>query len=570
MNQEENSAPIGLWQKIKRIHDSFHSGERLVFIVLGVILIISGVNSLIKINTKFSVVVPAVGGTINEGVLGSPRFINPILAISEADKSVVKLVYSGLLKPSMDGGYEGDLAENFSVSPDGLYYEVKIKDSAVFHDNKPVTADDVIFTLNKVLDPVIKSPKATNWAGVDIEKVDEKTVRFNLKKPYFPFLENLTLGILPKHLWQDVTSEEFAFSDLNLDPVGSGPYRISSVDKSDSGLPRSISLKPFKKYTLGAPYISTINLFFSQNESSALSKLSDGEITSLGGLSPASLTNIDTGSVVSTSSMPRVFGAFFNQNHAPVLANKEVREALDRAVDKKALVSEILRGFGTPLSGPTALDHWEPDGNNLEEAKKILEKAGWKANADGVLEKKGKNGPTTLTFSISTGDVPDLKRSGEVLRDTWQSLGASVDLKIFESGDLNQEVIKTRKYDVLLFGEAVGRDLDLYPFWHSSERNDPGLNISLYTNITSDKLLDEIRYSRSKEERDQKVALFKEEVEKDVPAVFLYSPDFIYIKDSEVKNVEYPELSSPSERFTNVNKWFIETKKVWSIFAPKE
>jgi len=541
----------------------------MIFFILGIILVISGVHSLLKINAKFSVTVPAVGGTMKEGLIGYPRFINPVLAISESDKGVARLVYSGLLKPASEGGYEDDLAEYHSVSPDGIIYEVKIKDSVTFQDGEPVTSDDVIFTIDKVLDPVVKSPKAANWAGVVIEKIDDKTLRFILKKDYFTLLEILTLGILPKHLWLEVTPEEFAFSSLNLDPVGSGPYRVSSIEKNDSGLPTYISLKPFKKYVTGSPYIATLDLYFYQNETLALDNLSQGEISSLGGLNPKNLEGVQNLGKLNQSAMPRVFGAFFNQNHAPVLANKEVREALDTAVDKKGLVDEILGGYGTPLSGPTPLDAWEAGSGTttIEAAKTILNKGGWKEGSDGILEKKGKSGTTRLSFSISTSDVPDLKRTAEILRDTWQSLGAEVDVKIFESTDLNQEVIKPRKYDILVFGEVVGRDFDLYPFWHSSERNDPGLNISLYTNITSDKLLDQMRSSKSIEEEQENLELFKEEIKKDIPAVFLYSPDYIYITDKEISNVIYPDLSNPNERFNDISKWYIETKTVWSIFA---
>ncbi len=556
---------------------SFGPTERMLFCFLAALMFLSSLRATWQLNNFFLSEVPAHGGTFTEGVVGSPRFINPLLAIGDTDKSIGGLVYSGLLKHGENGEYAPDLAEYYSVSPDGLVYSVKIRDNAFFHDGKPVRSEDVKFTIEKALDPVLKSPRRGNWEGVAVQIIDEKNIKFVLKKPYSPFLENLTGGILPKHIWQDVTSEAFPFSKRNIEPVGSGPFRISRIKYNSSGVPIIITLKSFNKYVGGEPFIAQVEMRFFQNEEALVKAFESGDIDAVAGISPQTAEKLTLkGLNISSYLMPRVFGAFLNQSQASVFLNPEVRLALNESVDKQKLVLEVLRGFGVPLKGPIPSpegewlnENGEDSDARIERAKKILLAKGWKQGSDGILEKKTKSGLQTLKFSISTSEAPELKKTAGILALTWNKLGAKVDVKVFEPGDLNQNVIKPRKYDILLFGEVVGRDLDLYPFWHSSERLDPGLNVSLYANITADKLLEEIRTTTDRSVKAKKISLFRAEVEKDIPTIFTYAPKFIYAISPSIKDVRLENLSNQSDRFGNIENWYIETDKVWSIFTTR-
>ncbi len=227
---------------------------------------------LYSVNKALLVEVPARGGTLVEGLVGAPRFINPLLAISDADRDLSALVYSGLLRAQ---GEEliPDLAESYEVSPDGTAYTFVIREDATFHDGSRVTAEDVVFTVAKAQDPILKSPKRANWDGVAAEVVDERTVRFTLKAPYAPFVENATLGILPKALWEEVSSDEFPFSALNTDPIGSGPFFVSTIERNPSGIPTTYLMRPFADYALGKPYLQEIRFRFFDSERSLLSAL---------------------------------------------------------------------------------------------------------------------------------------------------------------------------------------------------------------------------------------------------------------------------------------------------------
>jgi peptide/nickel transport system substrate-binding protein len=255
--------------------------------------------------------------------------------------------------------------------------------------------------------------------------------------------------------------------------------------------------------------------------------------------------------------------------------NKEVRQALDAATDKQAVIDTVLQGYGIVIDGPVpaatapASDGLTED-ERIAQAKSILEKAGWKLNEDGIYQKKDKTGTQTLSFSISTGNATELKDAAYLLQRQWQAIGANVEVKVFEIGDLNQNVIKPRKYDSLLFGEVVGRDLDLYPFWHSSQRNAPGLNIASYTNLKVDKLLENLRATTDPVERQSYFDSFEKEIQNDVPAVFIYSPDFIYILPKTVHDAKIGSITQPSERWNDVGEWYIETNSVWRIFAKRD
>lgn len=566
-----NSHRLSLIEKIEKVVEKMNLSEKIFLGLFSLVFVVSGLTLLFRLNNSFLVEVPSFGGSFTEGLIGNPRFINPVLAVSDTDKDIASLVYSGLLKEGENGGFEPDLASSYEIQEDETVYDFIIKDDAYFHDGSKVTADDVIFTVEKTLDSVIKSPKKPNFEGVSVEKVGEKEVKFTLKKPYVPFLSALTLGILPKHIWGNVSSEEFPFSQLNINPIGSGPYKIEKISRNSGGIPTSITLSSWNKYVLGRAKIKSIVFKFFQNEAALVKAYDEKSIESAAGLSQTAAQHlIANKNIVEETSLPRVFGVFLNQNIAPVFVNKEIREALETATPKKKIVDDVLLGFGTPLNGPTPANI-ETDSTkmigDIEAAKASLVKAGWKENANGILEKKTKTETTLFQFSISTSDAPELKQTAEILKDAWEKIGASVSIKVFEAGDLSQNIIKPRKYDALLFGEVVGEESDLYPFWHSSERNDPGLNISLYANITVDKALEEIQKETDDQSKILKKKVVFSEIKKDTPVIFLFSPYFLYAPAPVVKNISLKNVSSQSERFLSINKWFIETDKVWQFFS---
>lgn len=568
--------------KAEKTRHAFRPTEKLTFFFLIIILLFSALAIFTEANRYFTVEIPKNDGTIREGIVGFPRFINPLFAISDADRDLTSLVYSGLLSYEPETGLVPNLAESYQISEDGLSYTFKIRENATFQDGSPLSAQDIEFTVLKAQDPNLKSPKRANWDGVKVEKLNDLEVRFTLSQPYAPFLENATLGILPKRLWKDIDADQFTFTTLNTEPVGSGPYKVENLKRDSSGLPEYYELASFKNYALGQPHISTIITKFYTTNEKALNALERNEIDNLSAISPHDAKRLKAkGQNIVQTALPRIFGVFFNQNQATIFANKEVRQALDLATDKKSIVAEVLTGYATELSGPippgfsddisSASDAGltEFSDAKIALATSTLERSGWKKNAGGIYEKKSKKESQILSFSITTGNTPELKAAADLLKNQWQKIGAKVEVKIFETGDLNQNVIRPRKYDALLFGEVIGRDLDLFAFWHSSQRNDPGLNIALYANIKADKLLSDGRKLSDRSAQIEKYRQFESLVSDDIPAIFLYSPDFIYIIPKNLKGFALGAINAPAERFAGIHSWYLSTERVWKIFAPK-
>lgn len=556
--------------------------ERLVLYVCTLVLGISTLALLAGANAAVSVTIPSQGGNLVEGELGPARFLNPLIPMSQADSDITTLVYSGLTRALPDGSIVPDLASHYEISDDGTTYTFTLREDATFHDGAPVTSSDVLFTIQRAQNPDIKSVHRADWEGVSVTTPDEHTVIFKLPRAYAPFIQNTTMGILPQHLWATVTPEEFPFSPLNTHPIGSGPYQISKVETSSTGSVTRYDLVPFKNFALGTPYLRRLTFIFYPNEDALLKGFNKGEVDSIAGISPAQLEGIERDDIsVLTVALPRVFGVFFNQGRAAVLADANVRRALDQAIVKERVVAMVLHGYGVAIDSPApahilsledaairpslAAAQTAYTDESLSTARATLERGGWKYSEETGSWSNSKK--QELAFTLATADAPELVSTANAVAAAWSELGVKVNVQVFPISELNTSVIRPREYDALLFGEVVGRELDLFAFWHSSQRNDPGLNLALYTNSKADTLLSQARATTKPEDRAKLYAEFAELVQNDVPAVFLYSPEFIYAVPDTLKGVRLGSLTGPAERFLSAYTWYTDTEQVWSIFT---
>ncbi len=559
-------------QELHLAINTFSKKERLFFISFSLILLVSTITILSLINNKFLISIPTKGGSIKEGIIGTPRLINPVLAVTDTDRDMVSLIYSGLTRHDENGNIGLDLAKSYSMSNDGLTYTFILKDNLYFQDGKKLTSEDVLYTIKEIENPVLNSPKALIWSGVNVSAPDSKTVIFTLKQPFSSFLENTTIGILPSHIWSKVTDDQIPASEYNTSPIGSGPYKISKIVQKNSGSADYYNLSSFKKFSLGRPYIDNLTIKFYGNETDLINALKLGSVDQVGGVSGTEAKSLETqGNKIISATLPRVFALFFNQRESTIFTDKSVRSAIKTAIDKNKIVNEVLGGYGKTISGPIPdiLYPNNPIENSydIEKAKNILTSAGWKLGADGVMQKIDKKKKITrLEFSISTGDIPELKQTAEEIKNDLAQIGISVEIKVFDLGALNQNVIRPRKYDALLFGSVINKPTNLYAFWHSSERNDPGLNIAMYANPKVDKALKDSLMATNKESLVKDFAIISNEINNDSPVVFLYSPDYIYAVNKNLKGISASNIGNGGDRFSNIHKWYIETDKIWKIF----
>lgn len=573
-------------ERIMSFLDRKKPSDQLILYTLILTTLISGVVVLLSWNARHLEEIPAAGGELREGIVGSPRFVNPVLATTRADQDMVSLLYSGLLQVDESGNLTNDLAQDITISTDALTYNVILRDDIVFHDGSPITADDVLFTVHLIQNPELKSPLRGNFDGVTVEKLGDHEVNFVLTDPYAPFIENLTIGILPKHEWENLTVDQIPFSQHNTEPIGSGPYKIKNVQRNDSGLIDGYILTAFTD-AVRPPIIETVTISFFSSDEAVVSALTTDKIDSTTGISEdleqilASRPDLTT----YETALPRTFGIFFNQNKSVVLRQSEVREALAAVIDRKKIVDEALRGHGVPIDSPvpygflntstpetaTSTNTGSTTPFTTELARKdtaieILEDGGWTRTEDGFWQKDIDGSATILGVDIATANLPFLSNTSTYLESVWGDLGVKVSVRQYEQSDLTQTVIRTRDYEALLFGTTVTRTLDFYPFWHSSQRNDPGLNIALYANITADRALADARTSTSTEARDAAIGLFLSELHDDKPAIFLFAPTVTTITSKKLHWQPINKLTTLSERFANISSWYLTTESVWPFF----
>jgi len=442
------------------------------YIIFALILVILGsiVSLPFTIYKHFTVAAADYGGSFSEGLLGEPRHINPLLSqSSDADRDLVSLIFSGLLRYNEEGKLIPDLAKSYDISSDGLNYTVYLKENASWHDGQPVTADDIIFTIQTAQNPDYASLQRINWQGVEIEKANDKTIIFKLKNKYAQFLNNLTLEIIPKHIWQNVKPINFALSEYNLKPVGSGPYKFDKFKKDSLGRIRTYELDSYRNYYDGRPYINDIEIKFYDNEDELINAYNTNEIRNIAYISPQNFNKLKFKQRINIQKlkMPRYFGVFFNPSQGPILANKNVRLALAYATNKEEIIGKILDGNGLAVNSPlldgilSANSDVKKYGHNPEEAKKVLAADGWgNPDVNGILKKRDQ----PLSIKITTSTWPELNAVANLLKEQWAAIGVEVTVEALPTPQL-QQVIKDRSYQALLFGEILNIDPDPFSLW---------------------------------------------------------------------------------------------------------
>lgn len=501
---------------------------------------------------------PARGGSYTEGMVGEPRFLNPLLSVTnEIDRELVTLLFAGLTRHGADGSIIGDLAEAIEVESRGRVYKFTLRDNLRWSDGEPLTADDVVFTVGLIQNPLYQIPLRSNWQGVRAEKVGERTIQITLPVPFASFLENTNVGILPQHLWENVEPQNFAASDLNLKPVGAGPYVVKKLAKNARGLPAgrqgsigSIKLTRNNAYHNDV-YIDEVALRFYDSEDALTAAYRRGEIEAMSLLSPRTKKEVaGRGGRLYTLRMPRYFAVFFNEEKNAILKERSSRLALAHATDRTEIIKEIFNGEAIAVEGP--ITPWYFDNPTKLSSYEFSEEKARALLADADL-------PVALT--LTTVDIPELTQVASILKKQWERVGLRVNLDIIPANSIQQQTIRPREYEALLFGEVLGIIPDPFSFWHSSQIKDPGLNLSLYENKKADDFLESARQTLDEVERQKLYEEFEGIVRHDVPAIFLYNPNYLYALPAKIKGFSKEIIGTPAQRFEGISDWYIKTKR---------
>lgn len=515
---------------------------------------------------------PAVGGDYTEGLVGEPQFLNPLYASASAvDADLTRLLFRGLFIFDSASGLIGDLAKSYTVEEDGKAYVVNLRENTLWHDGEALNAQDVVFTFQAIANPEYLSPLSVTFRSVKVEAVDDLTVRFTLSEPFAPFLSTLTVGILPAHIWEGILPRRASLVNLNTQPVGNGPYRFEKFTKDQNGSIRSYTLQRFPAFYGNRPSLERITFKFYDNLNALVSALEGRQVEGAAFLPQESARKLDGRAIrLLRPTIPQQINIFFNQTTQPALKELAVRQALDLAVNRKAIVENVYGGFAKALSGPIVADTFlpasTPTEQNLEEARTKLDTAKWAVDeTTGVRAKNIDEDAEAelLEIELVYPDTADFATLAALLKDLWQEIGVRVTIRAVQPAELGSAVIKPRAYQMLLTGILYGVDPDPFPFWHSSQAADPGVNLPGYANRKVDDALETARASSDAQKRTEAYTIVETSIKEDLPALFLVQPDYLYATAAKIKGNDLPRITTPADRFNRVEGWFVRTKRVF-------
>lgn len=552
---------------LRKVFSLISRKEKIALVVLFLAVFVSGIVSLRHGYNLLTVPVAASGGTYAEGVLGQPRYINPIYATTDADRTLAQLIFSSLYHYDQNGELVPDLAESMpTVSEDQKEYTVKLKQNIKWHNGDTFTADDVVFTIASIQNTETKSPLQNQWLNTLAQKVDDYTITFSNTEISGPFIHNLTLPIMHQGAWADVAPADFPTSDNNLKPIGTGPYTLTEIAQQTNKKILSVSLSSFKDYYAGQPHIDTVTLRFLDSYEELVTSFHSDEIDGAGIVpleTNATISGKQNSATAYTVPLAQYQAVFFNLRNS-YLADKAVRKALLAATDRDKLNHEILEDRARTIYGPFINEHLtlgsDSQTADVAAAEKLLDDAGWKKDANTGFRTKNN---VELKFVIATNDTSSNVKAAEFLAESWKAIGVNASVNSMQSKDLTSSFIRPRTFDILVFAQQLGADPDPFLFWHSTQAKDPGLNITGFNNTEADRLISQARTSIDDETRSARYTEFTNLLREEVPAIFLNQSVYLYTVDSIVKNINLNVLYDPIFRFNNISSWYINESRDW-------
>ncbi len=541
-----------------------HVRWQLLLAFLGLVLLIGLLSAYAYSYT--TVVVPDHGGDYVEGIAGFPQYINPLLSrYNNVDEDISSLIFGGLTRMDEHGNILPDLAQQWTISSNGLSYTFHLDPDRHWQDGVPVTSADVIYTVGVMQNPNYPGPPDLHdlWSTVKAEALDSHTVRFSLKAPYAPFLDYTTQGIIPKHLWEHVPITAMLTSRLNIHPVGFGGWKLKEINAERAILEPS-PVYPWKH----EPYLDSVTFKFYPDKESVLTAYAEKKVDGIAEL-PAEymgktsamrdlqifLPPIDQESIVLLNLRdPTV--SFFQE--------KEVRQALLYALDREALVKDALHGYGVVIHSPVLPENWAYDGDvprypyDPARSQELLEAAGWTdSDGDGVRDKGG----LPLRFILLTDDSPTHIALAKGICKYWKAVGIKAVPQHVAFPDLVSDYLYPHNFAAVLVSWELAGDPDPYPLWHSTQYAS-GQNYGGWSNRLADEAMEQARMTLNTTARARLYATFQRVFAEEVPALLLYQQVYGYGVRNTVKGVKVGPLAHPSDRFRTLADWYIYSKRV--------
>lgn len=499
--------------------------------------------------------------TYTEGIVGEITHLNPVFTeFSEADADISSLIFSGLVRYNPETiSFEEDIATH-TLSDDQLTYTFTLKNDIFWHDGEPVTADDIYYTFAEV----IQSPDfsnillKSNFDGVKIEEPNSRTVTFTLNSPNSFFFTSLTVGLLPKHILGEVPVADLDEHDFNKMPIGTGPYKVEEAYSLNDDGSSSVTLISNDLYYGPKPNFESVRFVAYPTVTDLTSNRSTWHGAAR--IKSSLMKEMDLTDLVSYEyELPQYTALFFNTDSAFLTKNK-TRLGLSKAINKEDILSAI--GGAVQIDTPL-LELNQGDWINVwnkDEAMGALFDSGWVWN-EGDSYRTNEAGEVfnlrlvRRDFSgVNDPQEETAKTTAELIQKQLAEVGVQVTIEAYGADELSEK-IRTRDYDMLLYGQSLGYNLDTFAYWHSSQASEIGFNLSNYQNPSADLLIEKIRGSFDSSEREEMLSKLASTIAEDVPAIFLYTPTFYYLVDAKVTGVYFQKLLLPKDRLVNIAEW---------------
>jgi peptide/nickel transport system substrate-binding protein len=523
-------------------------------------------------------VIQVRGGTYTEGVAGHPGFINPLFSErSDTDRDLCALIFEGLTAINEHNQIVPSLAERWQVSPDGLTYTFFLRDNVRWQDGEPFTADDVLFTIGVLQSPDFPGDPylAELWRTVQVAKLDDYTVQFTLLEPYAPFLDNTTIGLVPKHALEDVPIADLAQHPFNYAPIGTGLFKVEELTQDHILL----GTNPYHRLWQET-MLDHIEIKFYPSYEHIYAAYKAGKVM---GISRIMARDLDQAradpNLQILSARLSGYSLIFLNLKKPLFQDLRVRQALLYALDRQGLIDRVLKGQGLVIHSPIMPQSWAYNPQvkqypyDPEQAKALLERAGWelpdsrkltfgeiKPQDAGIRWKQGEQ----LEFTLLTNDVPDRVALAYAIAKQWEAVGVRAHVVAISSmSDLTLNYLRPREFDAVLSQwQKLPPDPDPYPVWHSTQATGEGQNYSGFENRDADEAIEVARQLTDPGARAPLYYQFQDVFAEQVPAILLYQAVYTYAVDKGVRNVQIAPMSDPSGRFRTVARWAVLEKTI--------
>jgi peptide/nickel transport system substrate-binding protein len=513
---------------------------------------------------------PVVGGSYSEALIGKPSRLNPLLDFyNQVDFDLDQLIYSGLVRFDDRGLPHGDLAETWGISKDGTKYSFSIRSQAVWHDGTPLTSEDVVFTVSLLQNEGLPIPQDLRefWSQVNVIALDEKTLQFELPEAFSPFLDYLSFGILPRHLFGDLDPQQILASPLNLQPVGSGAYRFKTLLVEDDQI-TGIDLETFEDYYGDRPFIQDLSFRYYSDAASAMDAFEQGQVKGVSQipteLLPRALQNENLS--LFTGRLPKLTLVYLNldSKDLPFFRESEVRRALMMGINRRWIADRLLFGQAILADGPIFPENWAYYSGtphheyNPEQAIADLKEAGYTIPAEGGAA-RAKEG-VALRFELAYPEGELYRQIAERIQQDWSRLGVSVTLQEVPNQVLISDYLEPRTYQAALVELDFSRspDPDPYPFWHQAQITS-GQNYAQFDDRQVSEYLEQARVLDDISERTRRYRNFQVRWVGEMPALPLFYPTYSYAVDANIFGVSMGPLYDPSDRFDNLFAWYLQT-----------